>query len=282
MKTRTTIVLMMLVAAALPARPAGRARASETHDRAVEARIDSLLSVMTLEEKCGQLNQIGGPRTDSLHHIVVDDTLRDAIRSGMIGSFLNVTGGENTGKLQRIAVEESRLRIPLIFGLDVIHGFRTVFPIPLAEACSWDTALVREAAGVAAREASAAGIHWTFAPMVDIARDPRWGRIAEGSGEDPFLGSAMASARVKGFQGNDLAKPGNILACAKHFAAYGAAEGGRDYNVADMSERTLRSVPCAVQGGRRCRCGIADVFLQRDRRSSELRKQVADDGCASE
>ena len=134
------------------------------------------------------------------------------------------------------------MKIPLLFGLDVIHGFRTIFPIPLATAASWNPAAVEGAERIAAAEAASVGIHWTFAPMVDIARDPRWGRVAEGSGEDPYLGSVMAAARVRGFQGKDLSDPNSIMACAKHFAAYGAAEGGRDYNTADISERTLRDV----------------------------------------
>lgn len=156
--------------------------------------------------------------------------------------MLNVFGAKETHALQRIAVEESRAKIPLLFGLDVIHGFKTTFPIPLAEAATWDPAAVELSARISAREAAAAGIHWTFAPMVDIARDPRWGRIAEGSGEDPYLGSLMAAARVRGFQGGNLADPSSLLACAKHYAAYGGAEGGRDYNTVDMSEQTLRDV----------------------------------------
>src|SRR5690606_1940699 len=143
---------------------------------------------------------------------------------------------------QRIAVEESRLGIPLIFGHDVIHGYRTIFPVPLAEAASWNPALVQESARIAAREASSAGVHWTFAPMVDLARDARWGRIVEGSGEDPYLGSVMAVARVRGFQGSDLSADSTLVATAKHFAAYGGAEGGRDYNTVDISERTLREM----------------------------------------
>jgi beta-glucosidase len=163
-------------------------------------------------------------------------------RRGLLGSTLNVRGVERVNQLQRAAVEESRLKIPLIFGFDVIHGYRTIFPIPLGEASSWDTAAVERAAAVAAREARASGVHWTFAPMVDIARDARWGRIAEGSGEDPFLGAAMARARVRGFQGADYSAPDRVIACAKHWVAYGAAEAGRDYNTTDMSETTLREI----------------------------------------
>ena len=200
---------------------------------AAEPKIDSLLARMTLEEKLGQLNQVsvdGQPNAEQL----------DLARKGLVGSFLNLAGADATHAAQHVAVTESRLHIPLILGLDVIHGYRTTFPIPLCEAASWDPEAVEAAAHVAAKEAAAAGVHWTFAPMVDIARDPRWGRIAEGSGEDPYLGSAMAAARVRGFQGKDLRAPDAVLATVKHFAAYGGAEGGRDYNTVDLSERTLR------------------------------------------
>jgi beta-glucosidase len=195
---------------------------------------------MTLPEKLGQLNQVSGvgPPTGPGGR----QPRLDQIRRGEIGSFLNVSGAEETRALQRIAVEESRLHIPLIFALDVIHGFRTIFPVPIAEASSWDPAAAERAARIAATEAAAHGIGWTFAPMVDIARDPRWGRIVEGSGEDQYLGAAFAAARVRGFQGTALRARDAIAATAKHFAAYGAAEGGRDYNVADISERTLREV----------------------------------------
>ncbi len=200
---------------------------------AAEPQIDSLLARMTLEEKLGQLNQVsvdGQPNAEQL----------DLARKGLVGSFLNLAGADATHAAQHVAVTESRLHIPLILGLDVIHGYRTIFPIPLGEAASWDPEAVEAAAHVAAKEAAAAGVHWTFAPMVDIARDPRWGRIAEASGEDPYLGSAMAAARVRGFQGKDLRAPDAVLATVKHFAAYGGAEGGRDYNTVDLSERTLR------------------------------------------
>jgi beta-glucosidase len=207
-----------------------------------DAKIDSIISIMTVEEKAGQLNQISsglgfGPviRQDDF------EAQKKLVKEGQVGSFLNAIGVSITRDLQKVAVEESRLKIPLLFGLDVIHGFKTTFPIPLAEASSWDPAAVEKSARYSAKEASASGIHWTFAPMVDIARDSRWGRIAEGSGEDTYLGSVMAAARVKGFQGN-LNSNENIIACVKHFAAYGAAEGGRDYNSVDISERTLREV----------------------------------------
>ena len=215
---------------------------AESNEVKYTAQIDSILSIMTLEEKIGQLNQLSfgvgwGPTIKS----EVPDEYKNLIRQGKIGSFLNALGAEFTKELQKVAVEESRLKIPLLFGYDVIHGFRTTFPVPLAEASSWDPELVERSSRYAAQEAASVGVHWTFAPMVDIARDPRWGRIVEGSGEDTYLGSVMAEARVKGFQG-DLNSNKNILACAKHFAAYGAAEGGRDYNSVDISERTLREI----------------------------------------
>jgi len=190
--------------------------------------LDSLLARMTLEEKLGQLNLLSAGGRASPQQI-------DLARRGFLGGLFNVIGAENTRAVDRVATTESRLKIPLLFGLDVIHGFRTIFPIPLAEAGAFDPELAEATARAAGREAAAAGINWTYAPMVDIARDPRWGRIAEGSGEDPYLGSLLAAARVRGFQES-------ILATAKHFAAYGAAEAGRDYNSADVSERTLREV----------------------------------------
>lgn len=197
-----------------------------------EVRLQTLLQQMTLEEKIGQLHQVSGlvPGYEQL------------IREGKVGSFLNLTGVEIYNKLQKLAVNESRLGIPLIFGLDVIHGYRTILPIPLAEAASWDPELVARTAAMAAKEAAVSGIQWTFAPMVDIARDPRWGRIAEGSGEDPYLGSVLAEARVRGFQGQNLSDPFTVVACPKHYVGYGAAEGGRDYNTVDMSFQTLRDI----------------------------------------
>ncbi len=203
----------------------------------VEKRINALLAQMTLEEKLGQLQQLDGEADGKYRpeHL-------DLVRKGLLGSTLNVRGAKRTNELQRVAVEESRLKIPLILGFDVIHGYRTIFPVPLGEASSWDPVSVERAASVAAAESRASGVHWTFAPMVDIARDARWGRIVEGSGEDPFLGSVMARARVRGFQGRDYSAPDRVVACAKHWVAYGAAEAGRDYNTTDMSERTLREV----------------------------------------
>lgn len=202
--------------------------------------IESLLSRMTLEEKAGQLSQSTvqlvptGP--------VVEVGGEASIRQGHVGSLLGAYGAEATRKLQRVAVEESRLRIPLLFAFDVIHGFRTVFPVPLAEASAWDPDLARRTARAAAIEATAYGIHWTYAPMVDIARDPRWGRVVEGAGEDPFLGAALAVARVRGFKGAGPSDLSAMMTTAKHFVGYGAAEAGRDYNIADLSERTLREV----------------------------------------
>src|SRR3989454_7733675 len=224
--------LLTALPAALALIGAGPASAQRS---AAEQRIDSLLARMTLEEKLGQLNQLSVDQQPTPEQLAL-------VRKGLVGSFLNLTGAAVTRDAQDIAVTESRLHIPLIFGHDVIHGYRTIFPIPLGETASWDPEAVQAAARVAAREAAAAGVHWTFAPMVDIARDPRWGRIAEGSGEDPYLGSAMAAARVRGFQGADPRSPDAVLATVKHFAAYGGAEGGRDYNTVDLSERTLREV----------------------------------------
>jgi len=205
--------------------------------KSIDQKVDSVLRLMTLDEKIGQLNQYNddwiatGP-------VTVDSDKSNQIRNGQVGSLLNCLGVERTAAWQRIAMQ-SRMKIPLLFGQDVIHGFKTTFPIPLAEACSWDPEAMKLSAQIAADEASASGIHWTFAPMVDIARDPRWGRIMEGAGEDPYLGSVIAKARVEGFQGDKLGGLNSVMACAKHFAAYGAAIGGRDYNSVDMSDRML-------------------------------------------
>ena len=205
--------------------------------RNVEAEVNALLAKMTLAEKLGQLQQLDGEGNGNFRPEHVD-----LVRKGLLGSTLNVRGAQRTNQLQRVAVTESRLKIPLLFGFDVIHGYRTIFPIPLGEAASWDPDLAERSAAAAALEANNAGVRWTFAPMVDIARDPRWGRISEGAGEDPFLGAAFARHRVLGFQGSDYGKPDKILACAKHWVAYGAAEGGRDYNTTDLSENTLRDI----------------------------------------
>ena len=212
----------------------------DAQKKTIDLQVDSVLKLMTLDEKIGQMNQYNGD-WNATGPITKDGDKQDQIRKGMVGSMLNVTGVDHTRTLQQIAMQ-SRLRIPLLFGQDVIHGYRTIFPIPLGEAASWDIEAIQQSARIAATEASAAGIHWTFAPMVDIARDSRWGRVMEGAGEDPYLGSLIASARVKGFQGNGLGNTDAVMACAKHFAAYGAAVGGRDYNSADMSLRQLYDV----------------------------------------
>jgi len=208
---------------------------------AIEKKIDYLLGQMTLEEKAGQLTQYSGNDTVTGPLKFVSTQVED-IKKGLAGSILNVVGTENTRELQELAMENSRLKIPLIFGLDVIHGYKTLFPIPLAEAASWDLAAIEQSARVAAIEASSAGINWTFAPMVDIARDPRWGRVMEGAGEDPYFGSLVAAARVRGFQGSNLANKNSIVACAKHFAGYGAVEAGREYNTVDISRRVMNEI----------------------------------------
>jgi len=201
----------------------------------IERKIDALVVRMTLEEKLGQMSQTTFPGS-------LTDQARDQIRQGRWGSFLNAGTPQEKAEAQRIAVKESRLGIPLIFGQDVIHGYQTVFPIPLGQSASWDPDLVRRAARIAAREASAVGIHWTFAPMMDIARDPRWGRIAESLGEDPYLAGVLAAAMVRGFQGESLAAADSLAACAKHYVGYGATEGGRDYNTTWIPEVLLRNV----------------------------------------
>lgn len=208
--------------------------------KTIDQKVDSVLRLMTLDEKIGQMNQYSSDFA-ATGPITKDGEKQNQIRKGMIGSFLNVTGAARTRTLQEIAMQ-SRMKIPLLFGQDVIHGYRTTFPIPLAEAASWDMEAIQRSARIAAIEMSAAGMHWTFAPMVDISRDPRWGRVMEGAGEDPFLGSVIAAARVKGFQGNGLGNTDAVMATAKHFAAYGAAVGGRDYNSVDMSLRQLREI----------------------------------------
>ena len=226
--------------------------------------IDSLIDKMTLEEKLGQLAQYSGGGSMGFNS-KMDDEKKKLIKEGRVGSFLNVLGADFLGDLQKIAVEESRLGIPLIFGLDVVHGFKTIFPVPLASACSFEPEAVEQAARIAAVEATSAGIHWTFAPMVDIALDPRWGRIVEGAGEDPYLGTVMAKAQVNGYQGDGLNFESTILACPKHFVAYGAAQGGRDYNSAEVSDRTLNEVYlppflAAVRtGAGSLMCGFNDI-----------------------
>ncbi len=219
---RTLLALLLAAAPAAAAPGAG-------------ARAESLLRRMTLSEKLGQLQQLGGP-------VGGGPELVELAAEGRLGSTLNVRGAKALNAIQRAAVERSRLKIPVLFGFDVIHGYRTVFPIPLGLASSWDPALVERAARLSAREAYADGLRWTFSPMVDVARDPRWGRVAEGAGEDPFLGAALARAYVRGYQTSDPSAPGTLAACAKHWVGYGAAEGGRDYNTTEISERTLRQV----------------------------------------
>ena len=209
----------------------------------IEQKVTRLLNQMTLEEKIGQMNQyngfwdLTGPAPSN------GDAAKkyEHLRKGYVGSMLNLRGVENVRKIQKIAVEETRLGIPLIIGFDVIHGYETLSPIPLAESASWDLEAIKKSAEVAAEEAAAAGINWTFAPMVDISRDARWGRVMEGAGEDPYLGSKIAFARVQGFQGSDLSHHSTLAACAKHFAAYGFAESGREYNTADIGTSTLNN-----------------------------------------
>lgn len=219
-------------------RPASAQTAStDLSDREIEHKVSTLLARMTLAEKLGQLQQLAGTWEGDC-----PPELMELARKGALGSTIFIRGAKRTTDLQRVAMNESRLKIPILFAFDVIHGYRTIFPVPLGEAASWDPSAAERSASIAAREASSAGVRWTFAPMVDIARDPRWGRIVEGAGEDPFLGMAMAAARVRGFQGTNYGDPGKIVACAKHWVAYGAAEGGRDYNTTEVSERTLREI----------------------------------------
>lgn len=210
---------------------------SRAQTRSIDHRVDSVLKLMTLDEKIGQLNQYSGREVTGPTSDKKTNQLND-LKTGWIGSMLNVKGVKDTREIQAAAMQ-SRLKIPLLFGQDVIHGYQTVFPVPLGEAASWDLEAIRTTAHIAAKEAAASGLHWTFAPMVDVARDPRWGRVMEGAGEDAYLGSQIAIARVKGFQGEELGQLDAIMACAKHFAAYGAAIAGRDYNAADMSKQQL-------------------------------------------
>lgn len=221
-------------------------------DAKMNAFINNLMAKMTLEEKIGQLNLVtpGGAVTGA----VVSQGVEDKLRKGLVGGMFGITGPEKIRQAQELAVNQSRLHIPLLFGLDVIHGHKTVFPIPLGLSCSWDTALIGRSARTAAIEASADGLDWAYSPMVDIGRDPRWGRVAEGSGEDSWLGSAIARAMVKGYQGHDLTRNDAVMACVKHFALYGAAEGGRDYNTTDMSrikmyEHYLPPYKAAIDAG---------------------------------
>lgn len=211
---------------------------AQSKTKSVDQKIDSILALMTLDEKIGQLALF---TTDwGATGPTIREGYKNDIRTGACGALFNSHGTAFTRELQRVAVEESRLKIPLIFGFDVIHGYKTMFPIPLGEAASWDLDAIELSARIAAREAAAAGLHWTFAPMVDISRDPRWGRVMEGAGEDTWLGSRIAEARVRGFQGKEIGATDAVLACVKHFAGYGASLAGRDYNTVDMSERFFR------------------------------------------
>jgi beta-glucosidase len=230
--------VLLTLCVALPT--AAQVSYTPLNDPKIETRVDALLKQMTIEEKIGQLAQYSvgsgaGPEGTNVDYATM-------LAKGQIGSLYNLTGAKEVNAMQKIAVEKSRLRIPVLFALDVIHGYRTEFPVPLALSATWNPTIAEKAARVAAVEATSEGIRWTFSPMVDIARDARWGRITEGAGEDPYLGSAMARAYVRGYQGRALNDPTSMAACAKHYVAYGAAEGGRDYNTVDMSDRVLRQV----------------------------------------
>jgi beta-glucosidase len=227
MKLNSTFLIILIFAATQ------QAIAQATQDAQMNRFVTSLMAKMTLDEKIGQLNLPGAG--DITTGQASSSNIAEKIKQGQVGGLFNIKGVEKIRDVQKVAVENSRLKIPLIFGMDVIHGYQTVFPIPLGLSCSWDIPLIERTARIAAIESSADGICWTFSPMVDIARDPRWGRIAEGSGEDPYLGSQIAKAMVKGYQGDDLTKNNTVMACVKHWALYGAAEAGRDYNTTDMS-----------------------------------------------
>jgi len=229
MKTFPLVIVVILLASC--------AKQSENKTSSINHRVDSVLNLMTLQEKIGQLNlpSAGAFTTGALE----SSDIAKKIEEGKVGGLFNIKTVANIKEMQKIAVEKSRLKIPLIFGMDVIHGYESVFPIPLGLSCSWDMDLIERSARIAAQEASADGINWTFSPMVDISRDPRWGRVSEGSGEDPFLGSEIAKAMVRGFQGNDLSANNTIMSCVKHYALYGASEAGRDYNTVDMSHQRM-------------------------------------------
>lgn len=228
MKLLQRLMIVLLLAGYLPA---------TAQDAKMKTFIDALMKKMTLEEKLGQLNLPGSG--DIVTGQAANSDIAKKIEQGKVGGLFNIKSVAKIKEVQKLAVEKSRLKIPLLFGMDVIHGYETVFPIPLGLSCSWDMDLVKRSAQIAASEASADGINWTFSPMVDIARDPRWGRIAEGSGEDPFLGSQIAKAMVTGYQGTDYSKNTSIMSCVKHYALYGAAEAGRDYNTTDMSHQRM-------------------------------------------
>lgn len=227
MRKLTKYLLILSLLAAVGCRKSTRT------DGSYQAKVDSLMQLMTLQEKLGQLNL---PAAGDLNTGIASNTdIAQKIRDGHVGGLFNITTAERIREVQKIAVDESRLKIPLLFGMDVIHGYKTVFPIPLGLSCTWDLEMIEKTARIAASEVSTDGICWTFSPMVDIARDPRWGRIAEGSGEDPYLCSEIAKAMVRGYQGDDLSASNTLMACVKHYAMYGAAEAGRDYNTTDMS-----------------------------------------------
>lgn len=254
-KQVTLVAIIASISFTVNSQNSSNMKLSETE---ITKKIDSLLQLMTLEEKVGQTVQYNGfwDVTGPAPNGTNEAKKYDDLKKGRVGSMLSVRGVKEVRAVQKIATEESRLGIPLIIGFDVIHGYKTLSPIPLAEAASWDLKAIQKSAQVAASEAAASGINWTFAPMVDISRDPRWGRVMEGGGEDPYLGSKIAAARVKGFQGEDLADPLTIAACAKHFAGYGFAEAGREYNKADFSVVTLHNVvlppfKAAVEAGTR-------------------------------
>lgn len=230
---RIRVFTAILALAAIACSPENKKTAHDPYT----AQVDSLLSLMTIDEKIGQLNLPGAG--DFVTGQAQNTDIAKKIEQGMVGGLFNIKSVAKIKEVQRIAVEKSRLKIPLIFGMDVIHGYETVFPIPLGLSCSWDMALIERSARIAAQEASADGINWTFSPMVDLARDARWGRIAEGSGEDPYLGSMIAQAMVRGYQGKDYSGNNTIMACVKHYALYGAAEAGRDYNTTDMSRSRM-------------------------------------------
>ncbi|MGB3464295.1 MAG: glycoside hydrolase family 3 N-terminal domain-containing protein, partial [Cyclobacteriaceae bacterium] len=219
-------------------------KTTSERDNPVENRIDSLLSLMTIKEKIGQLNQysVGEELTGPGEKTGKNKIRLQQLHNGEVGSVLNLLGADNTRQLQEQVLEKSRLKIPVLFAYDVIHGYKTLFPVPLGESASWDMDYIKQAAAVAADESSAAGLHWTFAPMVDVGRDPRWGRVMEGAGEDSYLGSEIARARVSGLQGDDLSAYNTIAACAKHFAGYGFVEGGKDYNNVNVGMSTLMNI----------------------------------------
>jgi beta-glucosidase len=252
----------------------------KTEDEIIYAKVDSLIKLMTIEEKVGQLNHLTSNYSTDVYGR--GNRLDSEIIAGRVGSITPSSSIDTLTRIQRLAVEKTRLHIPLLYATDVIHGYRTIFPVPLAQACSWDLAAIGNSEHIAAIEAASAGINWTFAPMVDISRDPRWGRVMEGAGEDPYLGSCIARARVRGFQGDSLGDGKSIMACVKHFAAYGAPEGGREYNTVDMSERVLREVMSykaepgdfKVFVGGSSVGGLESVFKLKRSKANQLMKMV--------